>query len=97
MARRISSQKEFAAIKSKFNSGSDYREFKKRYFFHPDSQIEKTGIPRNQVLRKQSGARWEIFGKMREKTGGKHEVYLLKGLYIIIGWAIKSLKKSYSF
>ncbi len=65
MTKKISSQKEFASIKSKFNSASDFRAFKKDYFFDPASRVELTGMQRTQTLRKKSGARWDIFGVFR--------------------------------
>jgi len=46
MTKRISSQKEFAAIKPKFNSASDYPAFKKDCFFNPESR--QKGIGRQQ-------------------------------------------------
>jgi len=65
MKEMISSQHTFAAIKSEFNSASDtnFREFKNRYRINPESKIELTGMPRNQVLRWKHGDRWQIFGE----------------------------------
>jgi hypothetical protein len=69
MKQMISSQNKFAVIKPEFNSagGNNFREFKMKYHINPDSKIELTGMPRDQVLRKKHGDRWEIFGKF--KTG----------------------------
>ena len=65
MKEMISSQHTFAAIKSEFNSASDtnFREFKNKYRINPESKIELTGMPRDQVLRKKHGDRWQIFGE----------------------------------
>ena len=65
----ISSQNKFAAIKPEFNSASDnnFREFKMKYHINPSSKCELTGMPKDQVLRKKHGDRWNIFGKF--KTG----------------------------